>query len=196
MVLGADLVQHAQHLFVGAAVQRAGEGRNGRRGGGVRVGLGAAHRAHGAGAAILLVIGVQDEQHLERARQHRVGGVLGLGAFPQHVHVVLGVAQLRIGIDVGQAQAVPVGVGGQGGHLADQPDDLLAAALGVGDVARLGIEGGERRHGAHQNAHGVGVVVEAVHEFLDVLVDQGVVHHIAVPQRQLSAVGSSPCSSR
>ena len=127
ILVGADLVQHAEHFLVGAAVKRAGE-RGDRGGGGdERVGVRTAHRAHRAGAAILFVIGVQDEEHLERARQHRVGGVLGLGALPQHVHVVLGVAQFRIGVDVGQAQAVAVGVGGQGRHLADQADDLFAA---------------------------------------------------------------------
>ena len=126
----------------------------------VRVGVGAAHRAHGAGAAVLLVVGVQDEQHLESARQHRVGHVFRLQALPQHVHVVLGVAQLRIGRHVRQAQAMPVGVGGQGRHFADQPHDLLAPDLGVVHVARFRIEGGERRHGADQDAHRVGVVME------------------------------------
>ncbi len=69
LILGADLIEHLQDFFVGAAVQRAGE--RGGRGGRChkRVRLGAAHRPHGVGAAVLFVIGVQDEQDVEGARQ-------------------------------------------------------------------------------------------------------------------------------
>ena len=81
----ADLVEHPQHRLVGAAMQRTVErgGRAGQR----RVGidLRAADVPHRARAAVLLVIGVQDEQHVERARQHRVGVVLHLGHLEQHV---------------------------------------------------------------------------------------------------------------
>ena len=68
----ADLVQHAQHRLVGAAVQRPVERR--RRAGQrrVRIDVRAADAAHRAGAAVLLVIGVQDEEHVERALEHRV----------------------------------------------------------------------------------------------------------------------------
>ena len=154
-------------------------------GGDERVGVRTADGAHRAGAAVLFVIGVQDEEHLERARQHRVGGVLRLGALPQHVHVVLGVAQLRVGGDVGQAQAMAVGVGRQGGHLADQPDDLFIPGFGIAGVLGLGIERGERRDGGDQDAHRVGIVVEAVHELLHVLVGHGVAHDFALPVFQL-----------
>src|ERR1019366_7496360 len=37
----------------------------------------------------------------------------------------------------------------------------------------------------HEYAHGMGVVVETVHELLDVLMRQGVVHDLAVPVGQL-----------
>ena len=45
-------------------------GRAGQRR--VRIGLRAADAAHRARAAVLLVIGVQDEQHVERALEHGV----------------------------------------------------------------------------------------------------------------------------
>ena len=119
LILRSDFGQHAQHFFVGAAVQGAGKGGDGRGGGGIRVGVGAADGAHGAGAAILFVVGVEDEQHIQGVRQHRIGHVFRLQPLPQHVHVILGVAQIRIGRHVGKAQAMPVGVGGQGRHFAD-----------------------------------------------------------------------------
>ena len=34
----------------------------------IRIGLRTAHRAHGIGAAVLLVVGMQDEQNVESAR--------------------------------------------------------------------------------------------------------------------------------
>ena len=67
-----DFLEHPQHGFVRAAVQRAGEraGRAGQRR--VRIGLRAADAAHRARAAVLLVVGVQDEQDVERALEHRM----------------------------------------------------------------------------------------------------------------------------
>ena len=192
VLVPADLVQHVEHFFVGAAVQGAGERGNRRGRAGERIGARAAHGAHGAGAAILLVVGVQDEQHFQGARQHRVGHVLRLRPPPQHVHVVLGVAEVGIGIDEGQPQPVAVGERRQGGHLADQPDHLLAPDLGVGDVARVGVEGGKRCHRAHQDAHGMGVVVEAVDELLHVLVQHGVPQNFAVPESQFVGGGQIP----
>ncbi len=75
--------------------------------------------------------------------------------------------------------------GGQGGHFADQTDNLFAAAAGVGDVANVRIEGRQRGHSADEHTHGVGVVMEAVHELADILVKHGVAHHAAVPLLEL-----------
>ena len=74
----ADLGQHAKHRFVGAAVQRSVEGRR-RRHRRIRVDMRAADAAHRVGAAVLLVIGVEDEQHVERALEHRADLILQLG---------------------------------------------------------------------------------------------------------------------
>ena len=60
--------------------------------------------------------------------------------------------------------AEAVGGGGEGRHLGDQPDDLLVRELGVEDVLRLGIEGGQGRRRRDQHPHRVGVVVEALQE--------------------------------
>ena len=79
-----------------------------------------------------------------------------------------------------------MGEGGQRGHLGDEPHDLAHADLGVGDVLRLGIEGRQGADGGHEDAHGVGVVVEAVHEPLpDVLVDVGVEGDVVRPLLEL-----------
>ncbi len=124
---------------------------------------------------------MENEQYLERPRNNRVGHVLRLGALPQHVHVILRIAELWIGVDIGKAHAMPVRACRQRRHLSDQPDNLFLTALRLQSVAHIRIEGGKGRHSADQNAHGMGIVMEAVHEFLDVLVDQSVTHNQQVP---------------
>ena len=84
------------------AMQRAGEGGTGSGGRQVGIGLRAAGAAHGVGGAVLLVIGVQDEENVQRASQHRVGNILRFDHLPKHVHEILWVAQVIVGIDVGQ----------------------------------------------------------------------------------------------
>jgi predicted ATP-dependent protease len=94
--LRADLGEHAQHRLVRPAVERAVERR--RRAGErrVRVHLRAADVAHRVRAAVLLVVGVQDEEHVERALEHRVRLVAQLGHLEQHVQEVAGEAQLVV----------------------------------------------------------------------------------------------------
>ncbi len=48
-----------------------------------------------------------------------------------------------------------------------------------------GIERRERPDGGHEHAHRVGVVAEALHEVLDVLVHEGVDRDLIDPARQL-----------
>ncbi|CAB4728185.1 unannotated protein [freshwater metagenome] len=46
--------------------------------------MGRTDNTHGRGRAVLLVVGVQDEQHIEGLGQNRVGFVVGLGDAPHH----------------------------------------------------------------------------------------------------------------
>ncbi len=62
----ADLLEHPQHALVGATVKRAVERSAGGCHRHVGVGMRAPYRAHRARAAVLFVIGVQDEQHVQR----------------------------------------------------------------------------------------------------------------------------------
>ncbi len=174
VVGGLDPAQHPQHGLVGAAVQRAVERRDARGDGRVGVDVRGADRADRVGRAVLLVVGVEDEEHVERLREPRVG-LVGVLHLEQHREEVLGVVELVVGIDVGEPEAVAVGEGGEGRHLGDQPDRRHVALLLVVDVLRLGVEGRERPDRGEQHPHRVGVVAEALDELLDVLVDEGVV---------------------
>ena len=68
----ADLRQHVQRGFVGAAVGRTPEAGNAGGDAGERVGARGAGQAHGRGRCVLLVIGMQDEDAVHRAGQNRV----------------------------------------------------------------------------------------------------------------------------
>ena len=67
-----DFLQHMQHLLIGATVQ--GAVQPGRRGGHGNVGIGqrTAHAAHRVGTAVLFVVHVQDENHVQRFFQHGI----------------------------------------------------------------------------------------------------------------------------
>src|SRR5436309_6842885 len=184
-----DLRQHAQHGLVRPAVEapverraRAGERRE-------RVGLRAPDRAHGIGRAVLLVVGVQDEEHVEGALEERVGPVLELGHLEHHREEVPRVGEVVVRVDVRLAERVTVGEGGDGRHLGEQAVRLHAPRLGIVDAPRVGVEGRERAHGGDQHAHRVRVVAEPVHELLDVLVHDGVHGDVVRPLRQVVGGG-------
>ncbi len=144
-----------------------------------------ADRAHHARAAVLLVVGVEDEQHLERAREHRVGVVPRPPDAVHHREEVLGEAEVVVGVDVGQATVVAVRPGSDRRHLGDHADDLLPADLGVADPGRLRVEGGEPGNDADEHPHRVGVVPEPLHQALDVLVHERVQRDRLRPLREL-----------
>ena len=107
--------------LVGAAVQRPVERGHAGRHRRVGIDLRGADAAHRARRAVLLVVGVQDPEHVEGPLQPRVGLVLDLGHLEHHREEVAGVGEVVVRIDVGQPEVVAVGEGGQRGHLRDQP---------------------------------------------------------------------------
>ena len=180
-----DFLQHPEDGFVRSAVERPVKrgGRTGERR--IRVGLRAADAAHRARAAILLVVGVQDEQDVERALEHRARLVLELRHLEQHVQEVARKAQVVVGVDVRPADAVTIRVGGNRRHLGDEPPHLLPARFLFVDSLGVGINRRERGDDRDEHAHRMGVVLEALHELLDVLVDHRVERDLAHPRVQL-----------
>ena len=152
VLLVPDLVQHRQHRFVGPAVQRPVERRDARRDGRERVHVGRAHRADRAGGAVLLVVGVEDEQDLERALQHLVRLVPAADA-ERHVDEVGDVVEIVVREDERQPAGVAEREGRDGGRLGQQPHPLEIAVRRVVDVLGVGIERRERAHHAEQHAH-------------------------------------------
>ncbi len=85
-----------------------------------------------------------------------------------------------------------VGERGQRRHLGDHADRRHVALVLVVDVLRVGIEGGQRTDRGEQHAHRVGVVAEALHELLDVLVHEGVGRDVEHPRLELVLLGQLP----
>ena len=87
---------------------------------------------------------------------------------------------------------MPVSERGERWHFANKPEDLEAAHRRVVDVLGISIERGQRRHRAHQHAHGVSIVMEAIHELLGVFVNHGVACHLIYKFSQLRLSGQFP----
>ena len=67
-----DFFQHLEHGLVGAAVERAPEGANAGRRAGKQIRPAGGHHAHGRGRAVLLVVGVQQENQVQRLDRLRL----------------------------------------------------------------------------------------------------------------------------
>ena len=69
--IGADVLEHFDAGLICPAVQRAPQGANAGRNRGEQVGVARADHAHRAGAAVLLVIGVHDQEQIQRFDEYR-----------------------------------------------------------------------------------------------------------------------------
>ncbi len=146
-----------------------------------------AHYPHRGGAAVLLVLGVEDEEQIERLHQRGMGFVLA--DLPHHVQEVRREAERVVRVDERKAHAEAMAARRERRHLRDQPEDLLVTRLRVEDVLRVVVERRQRRNGRHEHPHRMGVVVEAIHEPLaHVLVDERVMGDVRGPGVELFGV--------
>ena len=123
------------------------------------------------------MIGMQDEDAIERAHKHVVDLVLLAGNGKHHAHEVCRVREIVFRVNVGFANRVLIGHCHQTGHLADQLYGRHGALLRIEQIAALGVE---RRHGAdqaRQNGHRVCVASEPLQELMHRLMNERVVHH-------------------
>ena len=120
------------------------------------------------------MVGVENEEDVERAGESRIGLVLELGHLVEHPEEVAGVLEIVVRVDVGLTHVVAVGEGSERRHLGDQADRLDRPVVGVVNLVGVGVEGRQRAHRAEQHPHRVGVVAEALDETLDVLMHERV----------------------
>ena len=133
------------------------------------------------------MIGVEDEEHVQRARQARIGLVAQLGHPVHHREEVAGIVEVVVGVDVGLSPVVAVGERGERRHLCEQPDYLDGAHLLVCHLVGVGVEGRQGADRGDEHAHRVGVIAKALHEVLDVLVNERVNRDLIHPGVQLRA---------
>ena len=141
---------------------------------GEEVRLARADQADRAGRAVLLVVGVQDQELLER--DHRV--VAHLVALRRHREhhreEVLDQIERVVGVQERLADRLLVRVGRDRRQLGHEPQDRELHLVGVVGVVAVLVEGRQGADHRREGAHRVGVLREGVEEALGVLVQQRV----------------------
>ncbi len=170
----ADLLQHVDDRLVGAAVRRPPKRGNAGRHRRVGVAARAAGKPHGRSARVLFVVGVQDEQEVERLGVQRVD-LVGLARHgEEHVQHVGRVVEVIARVDEGLTQRVLVRRRRDRRELGDHAVRENLAVPVVVDVGRVVVEGRERSDDRRDHRHRVRVVVEPAIEPEDPLVQHRV----------------------
>ncbi|MCY1527161.1 hypothetical protein D9M68_622190 [compost metagenome] len=187
--VGLQLFEHLQASFVGAAVGRAPQASHAGRDGGEGVRARRAAQAHGRGRGVLFVVGVQDEDAVQRAFDDFIDLVVFARRGEHHAQEVARVGQVILRIDEGLALRVLVGHRDQRRHLGDQADGRDVAMLRVRDVGRVVVERRQRADQAGQDGHRVRVAAEAAQEEMQLLVHHRVMGDLRVEIGLLVLVG-------
>ena len=120
VTFAVDFFQHFQHRLVGTAVQRTPKGADAGRSGGENIGLTRGHHPHRRGGTVLFVVGVEQEDEVERADDFRVDFVVLAGEGEHHVEKVLRVFQLRLRVTDREAVGLAEGAGRDGADLGNK----------------------------------------------------------------------------
>ena len=179
----ADLLEHVEHILVGTAVQRAGQGADRRGHHRVGIGEGAGGDAGAEGAGVEAVLGVQDQAGIEDAGRQGIGLPLG-----EHVEEVRGVGEVVAGLDRVVAVADQLEGRHHRGDLGDQAHHRLGDVLGIVEGA-AGIEQAQRGGARLQRIHRMAAGREALHHVADAEAHPPVPLHIPLELPQLEDVG-------
>ena len=174
--------EHLEHLLVRAAVQRAPERADAGADRREEVRLARADDAHRARRAVLLVIGVQDEQKVHHLHELGVDLVLLGRDREHHVEEVRAVRQRVLRVDERLPDGLLVRERRDRPHLRDEARDRDVAHVDVVDVERVRVVARQRRDHRAQDGHRVGRRREALEEVLHVLVKQRVARELLAPR--------------
>ena len=183
--IGPDALQHLQHRLVGTAVQWTPQRVDAAGDRGEQIRLGRADQSDRRRGAVLFVVGVQDQQHVQRPNDFRVALVGFGGKTEGHPQEVLHQAYRVIRVQERLADRLLVGVGGDGGQLRQQPDGGQLHLGVIQRVQRVLVVGAEGVDRTGQHRHGVRVARETVEESLEVLVQHGVALDLGGERGQL-----------
>ena len=169
-----DFGEHGEHRLVGATVRRSPQAGDAGGDASVRVGARRARQPHGRGRGVLLVVRVEDEDAVERARHHRVHAILLARHREQHVEEVFGVVQVVAGIDERLTDRKLVGHGGDRRHLRDQAERRHHPLVRIVEVEGVVVERRERADHPDHHRHRMRVATKAAEEEGELLVHHGV----------------------
>ena len=159
---GADLAEHLERRFIGAAVRGAPQAGDAGRDAGERIGARRAGQTHRRGRGVLFVVGVQDEDAVERARQDRIDLVVLAGDREAHAQEIRGVVKVVLRVDEGLPDRILERHRGERRHLRDHAHRGDHPLTLVGDVGGVVIKRGERADAGHHHRHRVRVAAEAL----------------------------------
>ena len=146
---------------------------------------------------VLLVVGVEDEQHLERPLERRVRRVLRLGHPEHHREEVADVAEVVVRIDVRQPAAVPVRPRRRSSAPWRSAGRSVASRIsGSSTCLASGRTSTARPQRADEHSHRMRVVAEASINFLMFSWRKVWCVMSSVQPASSALVGSSPCTSR
>ena len=170
-----DLLQHVERRFVGAAVRGPPEAGDTGRDACERIGAGRSRKAHRRRRGILLVVGVQDEDAVERARDDRVDDV-GLARNREaHLQEVRRVIEIVAWIDERLPDRIFVGHCRDRRHLGDHALACDLALRRIVDVGGVMVKRRQRADCADHYGHRVRVTPVAGEEPRHLLMNHRVV---------------------
>src|SRR5713226_8425804 len=123
----ANLQEHVQDFFIGAAVEwtvKRGDSSSGR---GVGIDVRAADAANRVGGAVLLVVRMKNKQNVERTLQRRVRPVFWLGSAKEHVQKITRIAEVIVRIDERHTERMAIRERRDGRNFSDEAVGLLLA---------------------------------------------------------------------
>jgi hypothetical protein len=135
------------------------------------------------------VVGVQDEQQVERLRRDRIEVERLARYLEHHVQEARHVFEVVARIADRPADRIAVRGGSDRRHLRDQADRGEAALLGIVEVERVVVERRHRRDRRAQHCHRMRVVMEAVQKVLERLMHHRVMRDLVLERRKLRLAG-------
>ena len=131
------------------------------------------------------MVGVEYEQHFKRPRQYPIRAVFRFRHPKHHAEKILRIGKIVVGVHIRHSETMPVCECGDCRNLPDKSPDLFLAGICVENILCFRIERRQRRKGAYEDPHGMGVITESIHESLHVLMDKGVHPHVLRPLMEL-----------
>jgi len=131
------------------------------------------------------VIGVQDEQQIQRLGRHRIE-LQRLGRhFEHHVQEAIDIVEIVARVTPRPADRMAVTRGRDGRHLGQQSDRRHPPLLGIVQIQVVVIERRQRTEHAAQHRHRMGIMTEALQEALERLVHHRVMGNGVIERIEL-----------